>query len=123
MIQLTRALARQIRAVLRKSAPIDSGRNYRPSLALHAGPDGLQVRCHHAEVAVELHVPGPRPVDVIVLPNAALEDIEARQDTVVTLTSKDSNIVQAQWDDGGVAQSRDFDTVAIYRFPPFPAEP
>ena len=46
MIQITRALARQLRAVLRKAAPLGSGRNDRPSLSLHAGPDGMQIRCH-----------------------------------------------------------------------------
>ena len=123
MIEITRALARQLRAVLRKAAPLDSARSYRPSLALHAGPEGLQIRCHHAEVAAELHVPGPRPVDVIVLPHAALDGLEARQETLVTLAAKDANVVQARWDDAGTPQSRDFGTVSFDRLPPFPVEP
>ena len=68
MIQITRAQARLIRAVLRKSAPIGSARNYRPPLALHAGEDGLRVRIHAAEVAVEWHDSGPRPPDMTVAP-------------------------------------------------------
>src|ERR1022692_3033871 len=123
MIQITRALGRQLRAVPRKAAPVESARSYRPSLAFHGGPEGLQVRCHHAEVAVEWHLPGPRPVDALVLPHAALDDLEARQESPVTLTAKDANVVQARWDDGSVAQLRDYQAVSIDRLPPFPAEP
>src|ERR1019366_1729198 len=123
MIQIARALARQLRAVLRKAAPVESARNYRPSLAFHAGPEGLQIRCHHADVAVEWHLPGPRLNDALVLPHGALDDLEARQDSPVTLTATDANVVQARWEDGGVPQVRDYQTVSVDRLPPFPAEP
>ena len=62
MIEITRALARQVRAVLRKSTPPGTARGHRPPLALHAGRDGLRVRGHHTEVMVEYHQPGPRPI-------------------------------------------------------------
>jgi hypothetical protein len=105
MIQITRALARQIRTVLRKAAPLGSGRSYRPSLSLHAGPKGMQIRCHHEEVAVELHLPGLCPSDTIVLSHAALEDIQSRQDSLVTITAKNAERVQTRWEDrGGVSQ-------------------
>src|ERR1019366_7712439 len=123
MIQITRALARQLRAVLRKAAPVESARNDRPSLALHAGPEGLQVRCHHAEVAVEWHLPGPRPLDAVVLPHAALDDLEARHETLVTLTAKSAEAVQARWEAGGVSQVRDYQTVSLDRLPAFAADP
>ena len=84
MIQITRAQARLIRAVLRKSAPIGTARNYRPPLALHTGEDGLRVRIHAAEVAVEWHNPGPRPPDEIVLPGQALDDFEGAKDRTIT---------------------------------------
>ena len=123
MIQITRALARQIRTVLRKAAPLGSGRNYRPSLSLHAGPNGMQIRGHHEEVAVELHLPGPCASDTIVLSHAALEDIQSRQDSLVTITAKNAECVQARWEWSGVAQCRDYDTVGIDKLPPFPVEP
>ena len=123
MIQITRALARQLRTVLRKAAPLGSGRSYRPSLSLHAGPDGIQIRCHHEEVAVELHLPGPCPSATIVLSHVALEDIQSRQDSLVTLAAKNADRVQARWEWSGVPQCRDYDTVAIDKLPPFPVEP
>jgi hypothetical protein len=123
MIQITRALARQIRTVLRKAAPLGSERSYRPSLSLHAGPNGMQIRGHHEEVAVELHLPGPCSSDTIVLSHATLEDIQSRQDSLVTITAKNAECVQTRWEDRGVAQGRDYDTVGIDRLPPFPVEP
>lgn len=61
MIEITRTLARQLRAVFRKAVPRSEGRGPRPPLTLHAGRDGLRVRTHHPEVAVEFHQPGTRP--------------------------------------------------------------
>ena len=123
MIQITRAQARLIRAVLRKSAPIGSARNYRPPLALHAGEDGLRVRIHAAEVAVEWHNPGTRPPDTIVLPGQALDDFEGAKDAEVALTLQGNDLVQARWNDGGVPQSRDYATVPLDKLSPFPEEP
>ena len=82
----------------------------------------MQIRGHHEEVAVELHLPGPCSSDTIVLSHAALEDIQSRHDSLVTLTAKNAERVQTQWDDRGVAQCRDFDTVGIDKLPPFPVE-
>ena len=123
MIHITRALARQIRSVLRKSTPLGSARADRPALALLAGPDGLHVRWHHDEVAVELHLPGSRATERIRLPSEALDDFEGRQDNVVTLTTKNADLVQSLWETDGVAQCRDYPAVSPDKSPPFPQEP
>ena len=103
-----RALARQLRAVLRKSVPVGAGRGVRPPLVLHAGQDGLRVCAHHADVAVAYHQPDPRPVDSIALPGAALDDFEGDKGGLVTLENVASDSVRARWDDRGVPQVRDY---------------
>src|SRR5690606_29914999 len=85
MIQITRSLARQLRAVFRKAVPPGSGRGPRPPLMFHADREGLRVRSHHPEVAVEFHLPGTYPVDRIALPPEALDDFEGRKDDAVVL--------------------------------------
>ena len=47
--------------------------------------DGLRVRASHPEVAVEYHLPGPRPTEVLALPGAALDDFEGGKESAVTL--------------------------------------
>jgi hypothetical protein len=123
VIQITRSLARQIRAVLRKSAPLGSPRNHRPSLVLHAGQDGLRVQSAHPEVALEFHLPSQRPTEALVLPSSALDDFEGRLDTVVELTLKNAGTVQARWEEGSAPQCRDYAAISLDKLPSFPGEP
>lgn len=123
MIEITRSLARQLRAVFRKALPLGWGRGPRPSLVFHAGKDGLRVQSHHPEVAVELHQPGARPVEVIALPSDALDDFEGRRDEVVTLENVEQGSVQARWDDGGLPQVRDYHAPEMEKLSAFPEEP
>src|SRR5205085_1342969 len=101
VIQISRALARHVRAVLRKAVPPGTARGRRPPLSLHAGPDGLRVRSHHPDVAVEFHRPGPCPPDEVVLPGEALDEFEGRGDAPVTLEAVGPDSVRALWDDAG----------------------
>lgn len=123
MITLLRAQARLFRAVLRKSAPLGSGRSFAPPLSLHASEDGLLIQAHHAEVAVAWRLPGPRPPDTLTLPGKALEDFEAAKDTMVELARKDDAIVQAKWHDGVVPQEREYSAIQSEQMPSFPAAP
>ena len=61
MLAITRALARQLQAVLRKSVFARTPKGIRPPVVLQAGPDGLRVRARHHDAAVEYHQPGPTP--------------------------------------------------------------
>ncbi len=123
VIEITRALARQVRAVFRKAVPRSEGRGPRPPLMLHAGKDGLRIRAHHPEVAVEFHQPGTRPPDQIALPAEALDDFEGRKDDAVTLVTTEPGTVQARWDDSGVPQVREYAAPDPQKLPPFPKEP
>jgi hypothetical protein len=123
MIEITRSLARQLRAVLRKASCAGALRGQRPPLVFHAGPDGLCVRAHGVDVAAEYRLPGPRPVAVVSLPGAALADIEGRQDAVVTLEETEPGTTQARWEDGGVPQARTYTAQDPDKLAPFPTEP
>jgi hypothetical protein len=123
MIEISRTLARQLKAVLRKAVPAGAPRGQRTPLVLHAGRDGLRVCAHHPEVAVAYHLPEPRPPDVIALPGAALDDFEGGKDTAVTLENVGPGSVQARWDDAGVPQAREYAAPDVETLPPFPEEP
>src|SRR5437660_495714 len=120
---MTRRQARQLRAVLRKAVPLGVGRVPRPPLVLHAGPDGLRVRAHQLDVAVEYHQPSPRPADALAFPGEALDDFEAARDTPVLLEKVGENAVQARWHDGGLPQVRDYRALDLANLPPFPEPP
>src|SRR5262249_56845916 len=120
---MTRRLARQLRAVLRKAVPQGAGRLPRPPLALHAGPEGLRVRAQQPEVAVEYQQPGPRPADTFALPGEALDDFEAAREAVVRLEKVGEGSIQAKWEDGGLAQVRDYRACDLAKLPPFPESP
>ena len=123
MITLTRALARQLRAVLRKSIPLGSGRGSRPPLSLHADGSGLRVRAQHAEVAVEFHQSGVRTADVITIPSESLDEFEGPKEDAVILENVGASKVQARWNDGGVPQVREYAVPDTKKTPVFPEEP
>ena len=95
MIQIPRLLARQVRAVLRKSARPRSSRDFRPPITLRAATDGLRIQSYDGDVAVEHHVSGTYPQETIILPADALDDFEGSKAEPVTLTSDDQGAVLA----------------------------
>jgi hypothetical protein len=123
VIEITRALARQLRAVFRKAVPVGSGRGPWPPLTLYADQEGLRIHAHHPEVAVAFHQPGARPTAVLTLPAEALDDFEGRKEDAVLLDATAPGTVQARWDDGGVPQVRDYPAPDPGQLPPFPDEP
>ena len=102
MIAITRALAQQLRAVLRKSVFARTPKGLRPPVVLHAGRDGLRVRAHNHDMAVEYHRPGSHAADVLALPAEAMEDFAGRSDAEVILEGTGPDVVRARWDDSGV---------------------
>src|SRR3954468_13605618 len=108
MIILTRALVRQVRAVLRKSLPRGRGRGLKPRLQLQTGPDGLTLCMHTPEVVVAYVRPGPLPAERLFLPAEALDELAGKEATEVTLTGHKGGGVQARWLEGGVPQVRGY---------------
>jgi hypothetical protein len=123
VIEMTCRLARQLRAVLRKAVPQGAGRVPRPPLVLHAGPEGLRVRAHQRDVAVEYQQPGTRPADTFALPGEALDDFEGARDAMVLLEKVGEGSIQAKWEDGGLPQVRDYRAPDLANLPPFPEPP
>ena len=88
MIELTRSLARQFRAVVRQSLPPRSVRPATPpTIALEASAEGLFLRAHLGDVAIEYHQVGAFSSKSLTLPLTALDDFEGRSQEKVRLES------------------------------------
>jgi hypothetical protein len=123
VIEITRALARQFRAVLRKVTPLYAGRGPRPAVVLNAGPDGLRLRAGYAQAALEYRLAGPRPEETLALPAEALDDCAGSKDTPVLIEKVSADGVQTRWDDAAVPQVRNFPLVELGKALPAPPEP
>jgi hypothetical protein len=106
MIQITRSLARQLRAVFRRLGRRSAGT--RPVVSFHAGADGLRARLHLQEVVATYHQPGDSSPEVITLPMDALAEFEGRADTPVSLYRTESGTTIARWEDGVIPQEREY---------------
>jgi hypothetical protein len=104
VIQITRLLAKRLRAVPRRS--VLTGPNKHGRLLLAAGRDGLHLSCVTDAVAVACHQPGALPEDRLVVPVQVLADCEGGRDERVVLERGGNNGVQALWHDGGVPQRK-----------------
>jgi hypothetical protein len=124
MIEISRALVRHVRAVLRKSTPPGAGRGHRPPVLLQAGRDGLRLRCQQPDVAIEYRLPAVLAPEAITLPGEALEDFEGRKEQdLISLERTGADAVLARWEDGGVPQAREYAAPDPERLAPFPEEP
>lgn len=108
MLTILRSLARQLRAVIRKAAPLGSPRGLKPPILLEANRQGLCVRVQLPDVAVEYHQAGSHAPGSIHLPFDALDGFSGRHDVPILLEEHGPDTLQARWDDGGVPQVRQF---------------
>jgi len=123
VIEMSRRLAWQFRAVLRKAVPLGAGRVPRPPLVLHASEEGLRIRAQQPDVAVEYQHSARLPDETLALPGEALDDFAGARDTVVTLVKVGEDNVQARWEDRGEPQVRDYTAIDLTKLPPFPELP
>ena len=120
MITISRRLAQQVRAVLRRAfGQARTG----PVVGFIADKEGLTVKSAFGDVAVELRVPGARTADTVWLPFQALEDFEAKKDDPVQLTASDKGQGTAEWRDGKVPQIVQYDLAKPLDADTFPALP
>ena len=124
MIVLSRSLARQFRAVLRRLLQDADQRNQWPFVVCRADTGGLtlQARAATSACATGSRRPDPRNPD---LSSVSLADIEGRTDTPVELESVDAQKGKARFNDGGVPKAVDFDLVmgnATHEWPSLPKE-
>jgi hypothetical protein len=121
LIQITRLLARQLRAVIRNSILADPHRGTPLAIAFCADQHGLTVRAQGPEVGLEYHQPGELSPETVRISVAALDDFAGLKATPVILESTAPNTVQARWDDGGVPQLKDYSMKDDQPLPEFPA--
>ncbi len=125
MIQITCALARQLRTVFRKALSPAALRGSPVPVVFHADQDGLHIRIQHEEIAVAYQQPGSCEAERVLSPLHVLDDVEGRQETLVALETTESDTIQARWDDGGVPQLKDYpvqDGTPLQPFPEAPAQ-
>jgi hypothetical protein len=112
LIELTRALARQFRTVLRRSLLEQEPRPSCPLVQCRAGDDGLTLQARCIDMALRYHQSGKRPADAIAFPATVLAEFEGRAESPVVLEQVAAGKGRARWDDGGVPRSLDFETAS-----------
>lgn len=123
MIEIRRSLARQFRAVLRKSVLAGVAKGMPQPVILQTNRDGLRIRAQQPTVAIEYHLPEARPIESLSIPAQAMDDFEGKKDAVVALERTAPKIVQARWEDAGVPQVKDYDAPDRDPLPEFPDLP
>lgn len=123
MIAVPRSLARRFRAVLRRSILAVGPRDPSPVVRVHAGPDGLTLAADHPECAVVCHEPGRLNQECLVFSAKVLQEVEGRDDSLVSLESVKFGQGKASWTEGGVPRSIEFGTVVPDSLNPLPELP
>lgn len=122
MVTITRRLAQQLRAVLRRAFGQD---RTGPVVGFFGSAEGLTVKSAFADAAVELRVPGRYDAETVWLPMQALDDFEAKKDDPVELTASGNGRVTAQWRDGNVPQITEYNSLQppdADKFPTLPTD-
>ena len=119
MIELSRALVRQFRAVVRKSVMAADPRGPSPVVVCRAGRQGLALSCRQGGVGVRHHTPGSFPNASVAIPFAKLADLESAGE-VITLKQLAPFKASATWHAGGEPQALEFDTADPSSLPPAP---
>lgn len=123
MIGLTRNQLLLVKNVCRRAFWRKTPRGLRPPVVFSAGPAGLVVRVQSDRLALEYRGPAQGIERQVILPATALEELAGRDDSQVVLTQPLQQRAQAQWEDSGLPQCRDFSLADMRRTKPFPARP
>ncbi|MFO0929401.1 MAG: hypothetical protein U0736_20630 [Gemmataceae bacterium] len=119
MIELSRTLVRQFRAVVRKSVLAADPHGPCPLVVCRAGRQGFSLFCRQGPIGVRHHVPGSfRPASVA-SPYSKLADLEGA-DEVIALEQTAPFKGRASWQAGGEPHTLDFDTADPASLPPAP---
>ena len=118
MIELSRALVRQFRAVVRKSVLAADPRGPCPLVVCRAGRQGLLLSCEQGKIAVRHLTHGSFPSAVVALPFSKLAELENAAPTII-LEQTEPSKGQARWQGGEGLCVLDFDTSGPPILPPF----
>jgi len=111
VIVISRAVARQFRAVLRRVLQDADQRSQWPLVLCHADASGLTLQARCGDIGVCLQQAGGQTPDTLLFRSSLLAEIEGRSDTPVELESVEATKGQARFDDGGVPRVLDFDLI------------
>ncbi len=124
MITITRQLARQLRAVFRRSVLGIDHKGPIPPLVLHGEGQRLRAQYQYHELAVEYVEPcSHRQLDSIPVPLEALADVEGSDDGAVVLESFEPDKTVVRWQDRGISQVRQYEVAPFGKIAPFPETP
>lgn len=121
MITITRSLARQLRAVFRRTGVGRIG--HRVRVAFLATPATLHVRLKTQDIALEYRMTGQFQPEEFSLSYDFLADCEGRKDDPVTLQAQGKNRFLVSWSDRGVPQMARYDGESSGPSLEFPALP
>jgi len=120
MIVITRALARLLVSVLRRSLIEPGTRWHSPWLLCRTDGEGLMIYAETGMVGVCYRAPGRPPPDAMAFNAAALEAIGGRGDEPIVLESIGKQKGRARWQDGNVPRVQEFETRAPDHVPQCP---
>jgi hypothetical protein len=123
VIKITRSLVRQVRTVLRHAGIHKDHAASNAPVALLADGDGLRIRAHSPDAAVEYHQPGALPAEQLLLPAQFLDDCEGRNRDEVVLEPQRDGSVLAECREGKVPQLLRYDVQRLPAGAGFPAKP
>jgi hypothetical protein len=108
MIEVTRSLVRQLRAVFRRAGVAKTHGSVNQPVIFRAGSDGLRIQTCSGQVALEYHQLGKLNTQELVVPHDLLAASEGRTEDAITLQSGVGGGVLASWNDHGIPQIREF---------------
>jgi hypothetical protein len=123
MISFPRALARVVRAVLRRSVVEQERRGEWPLLVCRGGPHGLVLEAGRGDVGVRYTLGGPQPTETFAFRSAQLAEFEGRGDDPVTLEPTGPGAARARWQEAGVPRVLDLESVDAGVVAPLPPQP
>jgi hypothetical protein len=121
LIQIPRSTIRLFRSVLRRCGR-KNAYAYQ-TISIHAGDDGLRLRRHFGDIAIEYRLAGSFAKDEFAFASEALADFEGRDDEAVTLERMKGGAIRAQWHDGVVPQTKEYEASPLEKLPAWPATP
>ena len=125
MITISRRQARKLRGLFRRHRLGIAHKGPVPPLHFIAEPgNGLRVRHHQADLAVECVLPADSSSEErVAVPLDVLADVEGRDETPVILEATAPDRTVARWEDRSIPQSKECSVPDLAGLPPFPERP